>query len=197
MLSQLLAWGRVGKLLKFRREGAVGDSMGGGELSGYITSLEQSILNSFTLTFCIVPTNLWAMDTLLLLNLLSYLHTGLTYFPLPLPTRGWKWWVVWRVLPCPLFPAWGHRTGDSFFTSYSQPTLLPLSTISQVGDREFSWSGFPLMLVLMNAKVRTSDTGQPLLMKKRLLPNECPSLIPIEYLSMFPTLLTRCSCNPS
>jgi hypothetical protein len=40
--------------------------------------------------------------------------------------------------------------------------FTPLSTYSQGGDREFSWSGLPLMPVLTNAKVRTSNTGQPL-----------------------------------
>ncbi len=76
-----------------------------------------------------------------------------------------KW--LRRVLPCPLSPKWGHRTGtDASLDFFTVPTLLPLSTISQM---EFSWSGFSLMFVLIPVKVKMSDIGQPLRMTLRLL----------------------------
>jgi hypothetical protein len=81
----------------------------------------------------------------------------------------------------PLHGDIGQRTAPSFF--FSLPTSLSLSTISQGGDREFSWSGFPLMLVFTHAKVGTSDMGQPSPVTIRLLPNKHPSLTPI--LSIF------------
>ncbi len=49
------------------------------------------------------------------------------------------------------------------------PTLLPLSTILQGGDSDFSWLGFPLKFFFAHAKVGTGDMGQPLQITLRLL----------------------------
>jgi hypothetical protein len=73
--------------------------------------------------------------------------------------------------PPPSFPQMGTYDGRqpihrSFIII---PTLLPLSTISQGGNREFSWSGSPPMFVLSYAEVGTGDMGQPLQIIFRLL----------------------------
>jgi hypothetical protein len=49
-----------------------------------------------------------AKDSILFLltSYFTYTQDGI-YFPLLLPTQGWKWRVVWWVFPCPLSPAWG------------------------------------------------------------------------------------------
>ncbi len=87
--------------------------------------------------------------------------------------------------------------GDSLIIPLFILTLLPLSTISQGGDREFSWVGPPLMLVLtyIYAKVRTSNMGQPLLMTKLLLPTGSPNLNPTKLLVPFITPKTKCPCR--
>jgi hypothetical protein len=59
----------------------------------------------------------------------------------------------------------------------------------QGGDREFSWSGPPLMFVLTPAKVRTSYMGQPLQMTLWLLSQWTDSFVinhpsPIAYLQL-------------
>ncbi len=56
--------------------------------------------------------------------------------------------------------------------------LLLLSTVLQIGDSEFSWSGSPLTFVLNHVKVWTRDMGQPLPMTLGLLSRERPSLDP-------------------
>jgi hypothetical protein len=99
------------------------------------------------------------------------------------PRGGNGKWFRW-VIPCPLSHTWGQRTGDSSFNKlFSILFLLPLFTVLQGGDREFIWSGFPLMVVLTHAKVGTSDVGQTLLMTNILvLVLHTNHLIPIKYL---------------
>ncbi len=105
---------------------------------------------------------------------------------------GWPWWV----LPCPLSPAWGHRTGDSpIIQLFSILILLPLSTVLQKGNREFSWSGFPLMLVLTHAKVgRVTWESPHRWQQDSYLTNVLVSLLQNKLSYFYLTLTTRCPC---
>jgi uncharacterized membrane protein len=105
---------------------------------------------------------------------------------------GWPWWV----LPCPLSPAWGHSTGDSpIIQLFSLLILLPLSTVLQKGNREFSWSGFPLMLVLTHAKVgRVTWESPHRWQQDSYLTNVLVSLLQNKLSYFYLTLTTRCPC---
>ncbi len=113
-----------------------------------------------------------------------YLFTQRTLLVSPcLCPQGWKWGDGLMGPPLSSFPCMRTQDGGQPHHSYFlKLTLLPLSTILQGGDREFSWVGPPLTLVLTYAKVRTSSTGQPLLMTKLLIPTERPNLNPTKLL---------------
>ncbi len=65
--------------------------------------------------------------------------------------------------PLSSFPHVGKldRGQSHHYTFFYLANFTPLSTVSQGGNREFTWSGFPLMLVLTHAKVRMGDMDQP------------------------------------
>jgi hypothetical protein len=75
-------------------------------------------------------------------------------------------------------------------------SLLPLSTVSQGGDRAFSWSDLPLVSVLTHAKVKMKDTGQALHNNMTFIQtNILVSILLHKTSSSYPTFTISCPCH--